>query len=263
MSPLLVGTCSLLLSSIAISQEWVTWTQERYLTGYFIGSRFNSKAFEPAVATRGLPNKNLTARDEDKVREIADLFEKTSTNLAILALERGEIVLERYKKGLAPETKFFSYSMSKSLTAYTVGLGLCDMGVTDLRQRAQALAPTLGSTVFGQSAVADLLTMSSGAYHWGLQRNGSVKGNGTMCLSTNEELCSMYLERLKKSQRIPGFSPTRMAIRILCRCYWVHRKFFSLRLTITLSNHQDLPANPTGCVTKTEMFRRQPDLVPH
>lgn len=171
-----IGLCLVVLSNPAFAQEWVTWAQEKYLTGYFTDSKFNSKTFEPSLTPRELSRKNLTAREQEKVRTMTELFDKTSTNLAMLAIDRGEIVLERYKQGLGPATKFFSYSMSKSLTAYTVGLGMCEGGNSDLSQPAQAISPELIGTSFGRASVAELLTMSSGAYNWSLDvKSGTIK----------------------------------------------------------------------------------------
>ena len=93
----------------AIAQEWVIWAQEKYLTGYFTGDKFSNKTFEPSATPRDLPRKTLTAREEEKARLMTELFDKASTNLAMLAIDRGHVVLERYKKGLGPQTKFFSY----------------------------------------------------------------------------------------------------------------------------------------------------------
>ena len=171
-----VSLCLVLLSLTSNAQEWVTWAQEKYLTGYYTDRKFNNFAFEPSANPRALPRKNLTSRDQEKAKAMADLFDKTSTNLAMLAIDRGEIVLERYKQGLGPETKFFSYSMSKSLTAYAVGLGLCERGITDFNQPAQTIGPALTGTSFGRSSVEDLLKMSSGAHNWSLDvKNGTIK----------------------------------------------------------------------------------------
>lgn len=171
-----VGFCLVLSFQPSYAQEWVTWAQEKYLTGYFTGNKFNKKTYEPSEILVDLPRKNLTDRDQEKLKIISDFFDKTSTNLAILVIDRGEIVLERYKQGVGPETKFFSYSMSKSLTAYTVGLELCEKGITDFTQQAQVVGTALAGTSFGQASISELLTMSSGSYNWSLDvKSGTIK----------------------------------------------------------------------------------------
>ena len=84
--------CLVLLSELAMAQEWVTWSQQKYQTGYFTEQKFNSKTFEPAAIPRDLPRKNLTSKEEEKNRIMSDLFDKASSNLAILAIDRGPIV---------------------------------------------------------------------------------------------------------------------------------------------------------------------------
>ena len=91
------------------AQEWVTWAQEKYLTGYFISDKFNNKTLESSTAPREFVRKNLSVRETEKIKLMSELFGSTSSNLAILAIDRGQIVLERYKSGLGPQTKFFSY----------------------------------------------------------------------------------------------------------------------------------------------------------
>ena len=34
--------CLVLLSELAMAQEWVTWSQQKYQTGYFTVQKFNS-----------------------------------------------------------------------------------------------------------------------------------------------------------------------------------------------------------------------------
>lgn len=168
--------CLVLVSEVAIGQEWVTWTQEKFQTGYFTEKKFNSKLFDPSSAIRDLLRKNLTPREEEKNQIMSNLFDKTSSNLAILAIDRGQIVLERYKQGLGPQTKFFSWSMSKSLTAYTIGLSLCERRINNLNQPAEEIAPALTGTGFGRANISDILTMTSGAHNSSLDtKSGTIK----------------------------------------------------------------------------------------
>jgi CubicO group peptidase (beta-lactamase class C family) len=168
--------CLILACQVAIGQEWVTWAQEKFQTGYFTEKKFNSKTFEASSIARDLPRKNLTPREEEKNQLMSDLFDKASSNLALLAIDRGQIVLERYKQGVGPQTKFFSWSMSKSLTAYTIGLSMCEKGVNNFNVPAEEIAPALTGTGFGRASITDILTMSSGAHNWSLDtKSGTIK----------------------------------------------------------------------------------------
>ena len=162
------------------AQEWVTWAQEKYLTGYFVGDKFNNKIFDSSAAPKELARKKLSVREEEKTRLMSELFDSASSNLAILAIDRGQIVFERYKPGIGSQTKFFSYSMSKSLSAYVVGMDFCEKGISDFKQPAQNISSQLNRTAFGKAAIADLLTMSSGAHNWSLDtRSGTINNEWT------------------------------------------------------------------------------------
>lgn len=167
--------CLIMACQVAIGQEWVTWAQEKFQTGYFTEKKFNSKTFEASSIARDLPRKNLTPREEEKNQLMSELFDKASSNLALLAIDRGQIVLERYKQGVGPQTKFFSWSMSKSLTAYTIGLSLCERRINNLNQPAEEIAPALTGTGFGRANISDILTMTSGAHNWSLEYGGAAK----------------------------------------------------------------------------------------
>ena len=41
-----VSLCLVLLSLTSNAQEWVTWAQEKYLTGYYTDRKFNNFAFD-------------------------------------------------------------------------------------------------------------------------------------------------------------------------------------------------------------------------
>ena len=50
------------------AQEWVTWAQEKYLTGYFISDKFNNKTLESSTAPREFVRKNLSVRENEKIK---------------------------------------------------------------------------------------------------------------------------------------------------------------------------------------------------
>lgn len=197
--------CLVLLSELAMAQEWVTWAQEKYLTGYFVSDKFNNKTFEPSAVPREFVRKNLSVREEEKIKLMTELFGSTSNNLAILAIDRGQIVLERYKSGLGPQTKFFSYSMSKSLSAYTLGMDFCEKGISDFRQPAQNISSQLNRTAFGKAAIEDLFTMSSGAHNWSLDsRSGTINNEWNDLFESNVKNIPDILSAFDVNLKNPG-----------------------------------------------------------
>ena len=83
--------------------------------------------------------------------------------LTLLLLDRGKILFEGYKSPATDQTAQHSQSMSKSLTAYMVGILLCDGRIRSLGDRAEAYVPQLKGTVYGDATIKQLLMMSSGA----------------------------------------------------------------------------------------------------
>jgi CubicO group peptidase (beta-lactamase class C family) len=122
----------------------------------------NNKVFLPSDAPLQLENKVLSESDRD-IRALADQIVDANATLSLLLIEKGKIVFEKYKAPATSDTPLFSMSMSKSLTAYTIGNLLCSGKIKSLEDRADSYAPELKGTVFGESRIKDLLTMSSGA----------------------------------------------------------------------------------------------------
>lgn len=107
----------------------------------------------PAAAA---PSPDIAARLDDV------LLGEPAVALAALALDRGEVVYERYAAGEA-DNLYPSWSMSKSITSLVMGYALCEGLVGSVDDRAEQYAPQLKGTVWGQAKIRDLLTMSSGA----------------------------------------------------------------------------------------------------
>jgi hypothetical protein len=71
-------------------------------------------------------------------------------------LDKEKIILEIYKEGLSEKNKFFSYSMSKSLTSYTVGYALCNGYINNLNDKAKNYSDLLKDNVFGEASIQQL-----------------------------------------------------------------------------------------------------------
>lgn len=82
--------------------------------------------------------------------------------LSLLVIDDGKILYERYREPATINTKQFSWSMAKSLTAYTIGQLLCEGKIGSLEDRAEQYVPVLADTTYGKATIRNLLTMSSG-----------------------------------------------------------------------------------------------------
>lgn len=83
--------------------------------------------------------------------------------MGLLVLKDGEIQLERYQYERGPEHRFLSNSMAKSLVSLAIGLALHEGHLRSLDDRADAYAPRLAGTLYGETTLRNLLRMASGA----------------------------------------------------------------------------------------------------
>lgn len=120
-----------------------------------------NKKFAPSADPYPLPVRPLTDNERSLVQHADSMFERNAT-LALLLIEHGKIIYERYQAPAMDTTPLFSWSMSKSLTAYTIGHMVCNGTIKNINLPAQTYSKDLEGTVYGEATVKNLLTMSSG-----------------------------------------------------------------------------------------------------
>lgn len=123
--------------------------------------RYPNKKLIPSATPIPLPAKVLTDADRSIVEQAESMFDRNAS-LSIVLVEKGQLVFEKYREPSGPSKVNFSWSMSKSLTAYTIGAMACEGKIPDLDKPAQSYSPDLKGTVYGEATVKNLLTMSSG-----------------------------------------------------------------------------------------------------
>ncbi len=123
--------------------------------------RFKNITFDPSAQPLPLPNKELSPTDKNIIHNAEQLIDNNKTT-ALLLIEKGKIVFEKYKEPATRNSPLFSQSMSKSLTAYAFGAVTCSGKIRSLDDRADKYAQTLKGTIFGEATIRNLLRMSSG-----------------------------------------------------------------------------------------------------
>ncbi len=81
----------------------------------------------------------------------------------VLVLKDGEIVAERYSYARRPDMRMLSNSMAKTLVALAIGQALDDRAIHSLEDTAASYVPELKGTLYGETTLANLLRMASGA----------------------------------------------------------------------------------------------------
>jgi CubicO group peptidase (beta-lactamase class C family) len=81
----------------------------------------------------------------------------------VLVLKDGQIVAERYNYGRTPDMRMLSNSMAKTLVALSVGQALAAGEIRSVDDTASRYVPRLKGTLYGETTLANLLRMASGA----------------------------------------------------------------------------------------------------
>lgn len=112
------------------------------------------------VAADAAPGETALRGAIDAIFDDADMGDTR----ALLVMQGGRIVAERYAPGFAPDTKLLSWSIGKSVTAVLVGLMVSD-GRLALDSPVPVPAWSQPGDPRGRITLRQLLTMSSGLGH--------------------------------------------------------------------------------------------------
>ncbi len=126
-----------------------------------MATEFRNQKLPPSTAPLALPLKVPLTEDARTIEHAQRIFDNHAV-LGLLMVDKGRIVYENYRAPAAANKPLFSWSMSKSLTAYTLGQMHCDGKIPALDQPAATVSPALKGTVFGEATLRHLLSMSSG-----------------------------------------------------------------------------------------------------
>jgi len=107
------------------------------------------------------PDYRWSARNEPDLP--VDGFLARHRIMGLLIVKDGVVQVERYQYDRGPVDRFTSNSMAKSITALAVGIALGEGAIKSLDDRADAYAPKLKGSVFGETTLRNLLRMASGA----------------------------------------------------------------------------------------------------
>jgi CubicO group peptidase (beta-lactamase class C family) len=122
----------------------------------------DSRAGPPApltAATRPLPDPPVW-RVDGSTATAAEVFADTCTD-ALVVLQDGQLVAERYDAGMTPATPHLLMSVSKSLVGCVAGV-LADRGLLDPAAPVTAYVPEAGSSGYARATVRHLLDMRTG-----------------------------------------------------------------------------------------------------
>jgi CubicO group peptidase (beta-lactamase class C family) len=166
-----------------------------YMTGALSSGFFPITKFDASPSVKPLSVKKLEERDIEFAKRAEKFFDDDGNNLAMMMLDHGKIIYERYASGVDQDSKMFSWSMAKSLTAYTVGEALCSGKIKSLNDQAESYTPEIKDSAYGKATIKQLLTMSSGAPPGPPEYMGSQKDewmNLTRGFKSITEMLNLY-----------------------------------------------------------------------
>lgn len=145
------------------------WTQPQYRVGSWsapnkieglANSRIEKSASPVSIPKGALPAEIRYSQglSEYSLDQYFDRQKVTSLQI----LKNGTLLFEKYQYERGPDSRFFSYSMAKSVTSLLVGIALDKGVIRSLDDTADKYSPTLKGTHYGESSIRDLLHMASG-----------------------------------------------------------------------------------------------------
>ena len=134
--------------------------------------RLGQAAPNPSVINPYQADNQLAKLYQDRVGEsIEKLMSDLKTRVVLVSSDR-QIVHQSFATKSMQKATPLGFSMSKSLTAMTVGHVLCANPTISIDQRVDTLIPKLAGSSWGNSTIKDLLLMKSGAARQDPSRHG-------------------------------------------------------------------------------------------
>lgn len=175
-----------ILSLFAIVSQNCLAQQPSQVSEYMISggmaSAYKNQQITKPSDTLPLPTKQNLSDDDKRIIEKAKRLSSNESLLSMLMLEKGQVIFEYYKDPATENKPYFSFSMSKSLVAYTIGGMYCAKKIGSLTDAGAIYASELKGTAMGEAQIKHLLTMSSGVKDAFFSDEQKVDGWGLMRL---------------------------------------------------------------------------------
>ena len=133
--------------------------------------------FTPSKETKKYSLKEELGFSEKMLVRRADSIFSSQSTLALLMVDDGKIIYEKYKPGTDANTPFQGQSLSKGVASMAVGAALCAGYINNLDDQAKKYNEALDGTKEGEATLAQLMSMSSGGLR-GFSPFGGFPENG-------------------------------------------------------------------------------------
>ncbi len=167
---------------------------------------------------RGKSRSNVIRQMDDIV---SGFFSKS---LAGIALDKGEVIYERYQRG-TEDNPYPAFSITKSVTSMLIGYAYCKGHIKDLNDKASDYVPEIKGTIWGDATLVNLLKMKSGAPRQGLHEGGDYllpNSSERAMLTGNNDVISL----IHQNNRLQGKGTQDFS--------WTYNSFDTLTLGLAL-----------------------------
>jgi len=147
--------------------EILFWTPEQQVSGYRnINKIFPTRTVSAGDTVLELPEApvelaDIEVRTENTSMTLDEYF--VQQNVAgLLVLKDGKIAYERYGLGNSQESRWISFSVTKSVVSMLVGAAIQDGYIESVDEMVSDYLPRLKGTPYDQSTIRNILQMASG-----------------------------------------------------------------------------------------------------
>ena len=145
------------------------WTQTSYRVGSWsapqkiegLPHRLVERSTSPQPLSRGAALPQFKYAHAGNELSIDDYLARQRVTSLFIAKDE-KILYEKYQYARGQESRFFSYSMAKSVTALLIGIAVDRGLIKSLDDPAETYSTTLKGTAYGSTSVRNLLRMASG-----------------------------------------------------------------------------------------------------
>lgn len=145
----------------------LNWTPKQQLRGYANIDRIfptrsiarSAHPFPLPVRRVGLSAVRYTVEGE---QSDIDGFMRHNHVVGLLVIHDGQIVVERHAHGTSPKTRWYSFSVAKSVVSMLIGAAVRDGYITSLDTPVTHFVPLLRGTVYEDVTLRHALSMTSG-----------------------------------------------------------------------------------------------------
>jgi CubicO group peptidase (beta-lactamase class C family) len=128
---------------------------------------------QPSSKPRELNKRTVLGFLERNFVQRANAIFDANPALAMIFIDKDEIIHERYHPAINEKTPLLSYSMSKSLTSMVVGKAHCAGDISNLDAKMKDVNSVLDGTVYGEATIRQILMMASGGIRGSVTSGGS------------------------------------------------------------------------------------------